>query len=102
MTRLIDVSSRTALPPAIILRVGDLLLVRATGGSVIAGDAVELVGSFRAAALTPDGDVLAAMGGPDAVAFKARAVGQARIEVVKGDPWAVPRQATATTITVTP
>jgi len=101
MPRLIDVSSLQSLPPAVNLRAGDLLLVRATGGAVIAGRAaVETLGAFSAAALAPDGNVLAAMGGPDAVLFLARAPGQARIEVVRGDPWQGPRQTTAIDITV--
>ena len=101
MPRLIDVSSLQHLPPAVSLRAGDLLLVRATGGTVVAGEAaLEALGAFGAAALAPDGSVLAAMGGPDAVLFLARAPGQARIEVVRGDPWQGPRQITAIDITV--
>ena len=101
MPRLIDVSSLQRLPPAVSLRAGDLLLVRATGGTVVAGEAaVEALGAFGAAALAPDGSVLAAMGGPDAVLFLARAPGQARIEVVRSDPWQSPRQITAIDITV--
>jgi hypothetical protein len=101
MPRLIDVSSLQPLPPAVGLRAGDLLLVRATGGAVVAGGAaVEALGAFGAAALAPDGSVLAAMGGPDAVLFLARAPGRARIEVVRGDPWQRPRQAAVIEVTV--
>jgi hypothetical protein len=101
MPRLIEVSSLQPLPPAASLRVGDLLLVRATGGAVVAGGAaVEALGAFGAAALAPDGSVLAAMGGPDAVLFLARAPGRARIEVVRGDPWQGPRRAAVIEVTV--
>lgn len=101
MPRLIDVPSMHPLPPAVSLRTGDLLLVRATGGAVIAGGAaMEALGAFGAAALAPDGGVLAAMGGPDAVLFLARAPGQARIEVVRGDPWRPPRWTTVIAVTV--
>jgi len=101
MPRLIDVSSLQLLPPTVSLRTGDLLLVRATGGTVVTGGAaVETLGAFGAAALAPDGSVLAAMGGPDAVLFLARALGRARIEVVRGDPWQGPRQAAAIEVTV--
>jgi len=101
MPRLIDVSSLQPLPPAVNLRVGDLLLVRATGGTVVAGGmAIETLGAFGAAALALDGSVLTAMGGPDAVLFLARAPGQARIEVVRGDPWQGPRQTTRIDIAV--
>jgi hypothetical protein len=101
MPRLIDVPSLQSLPPTVNLRAGDLLLVRATGGAVIAGGAaVETVGAFNAAALAPNGSVLAAMGGPDAVLFLARAPGRAQIEVVRGDPWQGPRQVTVIDVTV--
>jgi len=101
MPRLIEVSSLQPLPPAVSLRAGDLLLVRATGGAAVAGEAaLEALGAFSAAALAPDGSVLAAMGGPDAVLFLARAPGQARIEVVRGDPWQGPRQTVGIDITV--
>jgi hypothetical protein len=101
MPRLIDVSSLQPLSPAISLRAGDLLLVRATGGGVIAGGvAVEALGAFSAAALAPDGSVLSAMGGPDAVLFLARVPGRTRIEVVRGDPWQGPRQVVGIDVTV--
>ena len=101
MPRLIDVSSLQPLPPAASMRTGDLLLVRATGGAVVEeGAAVEALGAVGAAALAPDGSVLAAMGGPDAVLFLARAPGRARIEVVRGDPWQGPRQAAVIEVTV--
>ena len=100
MPRLIDVSALQPLPPAVSLRAGDLLLVRATGGAVIEGAAVEALGAFGAAALSPGGSVLAAMGGPDAVLFLARAPGRARIEVVRGDPLRGPRPAAVVEVTV--
>ncbi|HYZ32045.1 MAG TPA: hypothetical protein VE684_07145 [Crenalkalicoccus sp.] len=103
MPRLIDVSSQQPLPPAVTLRAGDLLLVRATGGAVVSGKAaVEALGVFGAASLAPDGGVLTAAGGPDAVLFLARARGRARIEVVRGDPWQGPRRATTIEVTVEP
>lgn len=61
---------------------------------------MEALGAFGAAALAPDGSVLAAMGGPDAVLFLARAPGRARIEVVRDDPWQGPRQAAVIEVTV--
>jgi hypothetical protein len=101
MPRLIDVSSLQPLLPTVSLRTGDLLLVRATGGAVVEGGAaVEVLGAYGAAALAPDGGVLAAMGGPDAVLFLARAPGRARIEVVRGDPWQGLRQAAVIDVTV--
>jgi hypothetical protein len=101
MPRLIDVSSLQTLPSAITLRTGDLLLARATGGTVVVGDAtVEALGAFGIAALAPDGVVLTAEGGPGAVLFLALAPGQARIRVLRGDPWRVLRQAAEVEVTV--
>ena len=101
MPRLIDVSALQPLPSAISLRTGDLLLVRATGGAVVEGGAtVEALGAFGAGTLAPDGSVLAAMGGPNAVLFLARELGRARIEVMRGDPWRGPRQAAIIEVTV--
>jgi hypothetical protein len=103
MPRLIDVPALHPPPPAVSLQAGDLLLVRATGGAVIAGGAaVEALGAFTAATLAPDGSVLAAMGGPDAVLFRALGPGRARIEAVRGDPWQGPRRAVEIEVTVEP
>ncbi|MET7247210.1 hypothetical protein ABZT49_28060 [Methylobacterium sp. EM32] len=99
---MIDVPSQTALPAAISLRMGDVLLVRATGGAVAAGDAVECLGALGAAALHPDGSVLAAMGGPDAVVFRARAPGRATIEVVRGSSPGGPSRITTVSVSVAP
>ncbi|MFC7738192.1 hypothetical protein ACFQX4_20730 [Roseomonas sp. GCM10028921] len=101
MGRLIDVVSIKDLPPAVMLQVGDLLLVRATGGRVLEGaETLQALGSFGAAALAPDGQVLAATGGPAAVAFLARMPGTARIEVMRGDPFGGPRSAVTVAVTV--
>ena len=76
MPRLLDLGAE-ALPPALRLRVGDLLLLRATGGRVVLGEGVlEPLGAFRSASATPEGEVLEAMGSPDAVGFLARRAGR--------------------------
>jgi hypothetical protein len=95
MARLIEVQTVEALPPGLTVRVGDLLLFRATGGRVV-GDgngAVDALGAFQAGSLDPAGGVLEAMGGPDAVVFLARRPGRARLELATGDPWHRPRPA---------
>jgi hypothetical protein len=102
MPRLIDVPSQTPLPSVISLRMGDLLLVRATGGAVVAGVAVECLGALGAAALHPDGSVLAAMGSPDAVVFRAHEPGRATIEVVRGPPQGGLPRITAVSVSVAP
>ncbi len=101
MGRLIDVASIRDLPPAVTLQAGDLLLVRATGGRVLEGaETLQALGTFGAAALAPDGQVLAAAGEPAAVAFLARMPGTARIEVMRGGPFGGPRGAATVAVTV--
>jgi hypothetical protein len=90
MPRLIELGAE-ALPPALRLRVGDLLLFRATGGRVAVGEGVlEPLGAFRSANATPEGEVLEPAGSPDAVVFLARCAGRVRIEVMRGDPFRTP------------
>lgn len=67
-----------------------MLLIRATGGAVVAGDAVEALGAFGPATLGLDGRVIAAAGGPAAVLFLARAAGHASVRISRGDPWRSP------------
>jgi len=102
MARLIEVQAVQDLPPGLTVRVGDLLLFRATGGRLRSGGAVlEALGAFMAATPVADGSILSAMGSPDAVLFLAREPGQARIEVMTGDPFHGPG-ATRLEITVEP
>ena len=65
----------------------DLLVVRVTGGTVVAGaPAIEALNAFDAVSLAPDSSILDVAGGSDAVLFLAPAPGQTRIEVLQGDP----------------
>ena len=52
MGRLIEVRRVVDLPAELVVRVGDLLLFRATGGRVQSGAGVTNLGSFVAGALT--------------------------------------------------
>ncbi len=75
------------------VRVGDLLMFGASGGRVMEGGmAVELLGAFSTSVLSDDGRVLSPVGPPTTALFRALQSGQARIEVIRGDPWqATPR-----------
>jgi hypothetical protein len=92
MGRLIEVRRVVALPAELVVQVGDLLLFRATGGRVQSGAGVTNLGSFVAGTLTNDGQVLSAMGAPDATLFHASEPGRVLIELFTGDPWREPRR----------
>jgi hypothetical protein len=70
------------------VRVGDLLMFGASGGRLLEGGAaVELAGIFSTSVLSDDGRVLSPAGPPTTVFFRALQSGQARVEVIRGDPW---------------
>jgi len=70
------------------VRVGDVLMFGATGGRLLqGGTTVELLGVFSTSVLSDDGRVLSPVGPPTTALFRALQSGQARIEVVRGDPW---------------
>jgi hypothetical protein len=75
------------------VQVGDLLMFGASGGRLLeGGTTVELLGIFSTSVLSDDGRVLSPVGPPTTALFRALQSGQARIEVIRGDPWqATPR-----------
>jgi hypothetical protein len=86
MPRLIEVQDARACPSPLTVGRGDVLLFRATGGRVRDGsDVIELLGPFLPAVVGDDGNVLAPMGLPNTVLFRARGPGQALIDVITGD-----------------
>jgi hypothetical protein len=92
MALLIEVQDCRACSSPLTLHPGDVLLVRATGGHVRSGeDVVELLGPFLAAVVGDDGAVVAPMGAPNTVLFRARRPGRALIDVVTGDPFHAPQ-----------
>ncbi len=94
MGRLVEVRSVIDLPAELVVQVGDLLLFRATGGRIQSGTAVTNLGSFVAATLTSDGQVLSAQGAPDATLFLALEPGRVLVDLFTGDPWHDPRRTT--------
>lgn len=91
MTRLIELQVDQDLPASLTLAVGDLLWLEASGGEVLSGESsVELLGAFLKCVVGLTGEVLAPMGAPNVVLFRARRAGTARIAVVSGDPWHQP------------
>ena len=96
MGRLIEIQDLDALPSDLTLRVGDALWFAATGGRVRQSDeqvnsveeeAVQLLGIFLQSVVGTNGQILSPMGSPNAVLFLARSSGQAKIDIVTGDPW---------------
>ncbi|MGY4627247.1 hypothetical protein [Bradyrhizobium sp. USDA 4486] len=60
----------------------------ASGGHLLEGEAIiELLGVYSAGVLSDDGRVLSPFGPPTNVLFRALQSGQARVEVIRGDPW---------------
>ncbi|WP_407121082.1 hypothetical protein [Bradyrhizobium sp. STM 3561] len=76
------------------VRVGDVLMFGASGGHLLEGEtAVELLGVFTTGILSDDSRVLSPLGPPTNILFRALQSGQARIEVIRGDPWqAIPHR----------
>jgi hypothetical protein len=100
MGRLIEVQHAQDVSTGLTIRVGDLLIFRATGGHVYSGaEAVEILGPFLPGVLGENGQILSPMGSPNRVLFLARHPGRAKIDVVTGDPWHEPKT-TALNITV--
>jgi hypothetical protein len=89
MGRLIEIQSGAEeLPPRLAIKTGDLLVFTATGGHVQSGgDVIEMLGAFLTGVVGNGGQILSPMGAPNTVLFLARRSGQARIDVVTGDPW---------------
>ena len=100
MPRLIEVPNVRECPSAQTVKVGDVLVFRAAGGHVRSGEAViELVGPFVPAVVGDQGSIVAPMGPPSTLLFRARQPGRAMIDVITGDPFHSP-QTTVLTITV--
>lgn len=93
MAQLIEVDDVNALPSPLTIRIGDVLVVRASGGNIVTGEAsIERLGPFITG--LPIGDsneLLSPMGSPHTVMFLARGSGPATIEIATGDPFFNPQ-----------
>jgi protein involved in polysaccharide export with SLBB domain len=78
------------LPAELVLSVGDVVRVTATGGSVRSGSGVELLGILTDAVVGLDGSVLSPAGPPGVVLLRAREPGRALVDLVSGDPFRQP------------
>jgi len=78
------------LPAELVLAVGDVVRVAATGGGVRSGTGVEMLGILTEGVVGIDGSVLTPLGPPGAVLFRAREPGRAIVELVSGDPFREP------------
>jgi hypothetical protein len=95
MGRLIEVQDAQKCPSSLTLHSGDMLLFHASGGRVgSGGNVVEMLGPFLQAVLGDHGNILAPMGAPNVVFFRAHRPGRAVIDVVTGDPWHAPQTTT--------
>jgi hypothetical protein len=91
MGRLIEIQDALDCPASLTIAVGDLLQFSASGGHVMSGASLEMLGPFLPAVLAGNGEPLAPVGAPNTVLFLARRPGRAVIDVVVGDPWHAPR-----------
>jgi hypothetical protein len=91
MGRYIDIRpDDEGVPAELVLAVGDVVRVAATGGGVRSGTGVELLGILTDSVVGLDGTVLTPLGPPGAVLFRACEPGRAVIELVSGDPFREP------------
>jgi hypothetical protein len=97
MSRLIEVQRVEDCPSPLRVRVGDVLVLPASGARVQAGGpAIELLGPFLPAVVGTDGEVLAPEGAPNTVLVRARQPGSATIDVFTRDPFHASRPITMT------
>lgn len=88
MARLIQVQNAQECPSKLRIAKNDVLLFRASGGHIQSGgEAIELMGIFMSAVLCNDGNVFTPDGPPNTVIFRAKSYGQARIDIITGDPF---------------
>lgn len=91
MARFIEVQAEQ-MPRTLSILVGDVVLFRASGGSVRSGSGiVEQLGAFVESVVGDNGAVLVPAGSPNVVMFRASTAGIASVAVVMGDPWREPR-----------
>ncbi|RXG85083.1 hypothetical protein EAS61_37015 [Bradyrhizobium zhanjiangense] len=102
MARLVEIQACQTLPPVLHVRVGDVLMFGASGGHILEGETtVELLGVLSTGVLSDDGQPLSPVGPPTNTLFRAVQIGQARIEVIRGDPWQATPQRHEIAIVVT-
>jgi hypothetical protein len=92
MPRLVELESDQALPPALHIRLGDVVAVPASGCILEAEDgAVEMIGIFNRA-IESQGEAIAPEGGPNLVLLRGRSTGATPVQLVIGDPFSAPRR----------
>jgi len=102
MSRLIKVESASECPSSLTLKVGDVLLLAATGARVRSGsDVIAISGPFVPGVVGDDGRVYSPETAPNAVIILAHRSGRAAIDVITGDPWHAART-TSLVVTVEP
>ncbi|SRR6266404_5433430 len=95
MSRLIEIQHVQDIPANLTLKLGDVLLFRATGGWVQSDtEIIEILGHFLSGVLANNGELLFPAGAPDTVLFQAKKPGRATIDVVTGNPYRAPRTTT--------
>jgi hypothetical protein len=90
---LIEVEPADGGPATLVVRAGDVLLIRASGCHVRDGESVvEVWGPLVGAVVGRTGEVMTPAGPPNAVLVHARQPGTATLDLFTGDLWHGPRQ----------
>jgi len=97
MSRLIEVRRVEDCASPLKIRVGDVLMLAASGARLQVGDdAVELSGPFQSAVVGTTGEVMTPEGPPNAVLVRGRQPGLATIDVFAGESFRASRPSTLT------
>ena len=78
------------MPAELVLSVGDVVRITATGGGVRSGSGVEVLGILTEGVVGTDGAVRTPLGPPGAVLLRACEPGRAVVDVASGDPFRDP------------
>jgi protein involved in polysaccharide export with SLBB domain len=88
LSRYVDIWPQgDGVPAELVLGVGDVVRLAATGCRVVSGTAVELVGILTESVVGTDGSIVSPMGVPGTVLLRATEVGQSVVDVFTGDPF---------------
>jgi hypothetical protein len=88
MGRLIELQQAQDSPTSLKLRVGDLLIIKATGIHIESGaDILETLGPFVPGLMLENGNIVSPVGAPNTVLLLTHRSGLARIKMIIGDPW---------------
>jgi len=88
MPRFIEIQDPEVYSASEHISVGDVLFFHASGARVRSGvDVIDMLGTFVAAVVGTEGQILTPQGPPNVVLFRALHPGKVSIDLVTGDPF---------------